>query len=142
MARERINLVSEQELNDGKIKQDIEQGLLTNTVYNSLSLDEQNNVKKVLFEMHSEPVVAPEAFSGLEFAIFGLAKLFFKVQSGTTLTTQEQEFYDRFQQFIEQHEITMDASDWYVPYAEAKMLATKDNRAEYKQKKIDITGSF
>lgn len=142
MARERINLVSEEILKDQSIAQQINSNLLTNEVYNSLSVAEQNNVKKVLFEMYSEPVVAPEALSGLEFAIFGLAKLFFRVESDTPLTEAESVYYDRFRQFIDQHEITLDPTDWHVPYAEAKMLKAKENRADYKQRKTEITGNF
>lgn len=141
MARERIRLVPEEEVKEKEIQFQIEENLMTNKVYEALTPEEQNKVKEVLFEMHSAPVIPPVAFSGLEFTIFGFAKLMFKMQEGA-LTEKEQLFYDRFKEFIMQHEISLDAGDWYIPYAEDAMLKTKDNREEYKERKTDITGSF
>lgn len=142
MARERISLVPEEVLQEEKIRYKIANDLLSNEEFNQLNPEDQNKVKRVLFEMYANPVVAPVAFSGLEFAIFGLGKLFFKLNSGDELTEEERVFYDRFKTFIEKHEITMDAGDWYVSYAEEAMLLTQNNREEYKQKKIGITGYF
>ncbi|MNQ81970.1 hypothetical protein D3C85_970080 [compost metagenome] len=142
MAREKIDLMSEGELAKLGLQHQIAEGLLTNEVYKTLSAAEQNNVKAVLFEMYGQPVAAPVALSSLEFTVFGLAKIFFKKDSNVPLTEQEQAFYGRFKSYIEQHEMTMNAGDWYVPYAEANMLAAQENREAYKAKKLEITGDF
>lgn len=141
MARERISLVSEEATQKESIQYQIKAGLMNNDVYEKLSIEDKAQVRAILFEMHSAPVEAPVALSGLEFIVFGLAKVLFKKHEGD-LTTQEQEFYDRFKEMVFKHEITMDASDWYVPYAENAMLKAKQNREEYKAKKIDIIGQF
>lgn len=141
MAKEKISLITEEDSRKGKIQHQIKAGLMTNEIYETLSPTEQAQVRATLFEMHANPVEAPVALSGLEFIVFGLAKLLFKKHEGQ-LTVQEQEFYDRFKEMVMKHEITMNASDWYVPYAEDAMLKAKQNREDYKRKKVDITGSF
>jgi hypothetical protein len=142
MAKETISLVSDEELRKLSIQQRLQAGEITHEVYNAMTPDEQQEVVKVLFESHENPIPVPHALSGLEFAIFALAKIFFKKDSGAVLTADEQAFYDRFKQMVDQHELTLDANSWYIPYAESKMLAVKQNREDYKLKKIDITGSF
>lgn len=142
MAREKFTLIPEVELNALSIKERIKQGEITNEVYDAMTADEQAMVRNILFEAHAQPVPTPAALSAIEFAVFGLAKIFFKKDEGVILTEEEQAFYDRFKSFIEKHEITMNAGDWYVPYAESHMLAVQENRGKYKQEKVDITGQF
>lgn len=142
MAREIISLTTDEELQELSIRQRVQNGEIDNEVYETLTPEEQGLVRKILFETHGAPVDAPVALSAIEFTVFGLAKIFFKTQSGEDLTEKEQVFIKRFEEFANKHEITMDAGDWYVPYAEENMLKAKENRAAYKQRKIDITGSF
>lgn len=142
MGKETFILVPEEEISNLNIQQRLSSGELTLEVFETLSPEEQAQVKGVLFNKYSEPVPTPAALSALEFTIFGLAKLFFKVGDGGELTETEQAFYDRFREYVDQHEITLNPNDWYVPYAESGMLTAKENRAEYKTKKEEITGSF
>lgn len=142
MARERYSLVPQEELKKEEIRTQIEQGMLTYEVFQTLTPKEQNKVREALFEMYAHPIDVPHALSGLEFAFFMLAKLFFRLQSGEPLNEQEQQFYDRLKEIIDQHEVALDPNAWYIPYVEEKMQRVLANRSEYKQKKIEITGSF
>lgn len=47
-----------------------------------------------------------------------------------------------FKDYVNQHEISLNPHDWYIPYSQAKMQATLANCEEYKMKKIEITGEF
>jgi hypothetical protein len=117
--------------------------LIDNQSYQSLSIDDQNKVKEVLFEMYSQPVSTPQALSAIEFTLFGMAKLFMKMNLDTSnLSESEVEFYNMFKNYVNQHEITLNPNDWYIPYSKLKMEATLANREEYKMKKINITGEF
>lgn len=142
MAKETFLLVPEEELNALVFQQQLEAGEITSEVFETLIPQEKEQVRNVLFNQYSVPVPTPAALSALEFTIFGLAKLFFRTQEGPELNEEEQAFYDRFKQYISEHEMELDPSGWYIPYAEKGMLEAKKNRAEYLAKKISITGSI
>lgn len=145
MAKSSINLVSDDIIQKQIIRSQIESGQMTNSLYETLSPDQQNLVREVLFEMYQNPIQTPVALSGLEFSVFGLAKLFFRMFPPTATPQYDevtQAFYARLKEYVDQHEMTVDPNDWYVPYMEKNMLVVKKNRAEYKEKKIEITGQF
>lgn len=142
MAKKVVSHIPESEQNKLSYQYKIQQGLMNSTVYNGLSTDEQNNVKQALFEMYNQPIGNAQALSGLEFILFALAKIFIAKDTGQTLTADQQTWYTNFQNLVSQHEMTMDSTGWWLPYAQNQMLAVKNNRATYKQKKTDITGSF
>ena len=143
MPREKMSLISEEQQTKEQLRYQIENNLLDNQTYQSLSQNERKKVKEVLFEMYSQPVSTPQALSAIEFTLFGMAKLFMKMNLDTSnLTESEVEFYNMFKNYVNQHEITLNPDDWYITYSKAKMEATLANREEYKMKKIDITGEF
>ena len=143
MSREKISLISEEQQTKEQLRYQIENNLIDNQVYQNLTTEEQNKVKEVLFEMHSQPVSTPQALSAIEFTLFGMAKLFMKMNLDTSnLTEGEVDFYNSFKNYVNQHEVTLNANDWYIPYSKAKMETTLANREEYKVKKISITGEF
>ncbi len=138
-----INLVPDSVLQKKEIQYQIENNLLDNQSYQTLTTEDQNKVKEVLFEMHSQPVSTPQALSAIEFTLFGLAKMLMKMDLDTSnLSESEIAFYNMFKSYVNQHEITLNPNDWYIPYSQMKMEKTLMNREEYKNKKIDITGSF
>jgi hypothetical protein len=145
MAKESINLVPDSVIQKQAIRYQIESGQMTNAIYETLPPDQQQLVREVLFEMYQNPIPDPVALSGLEFTVFGLAKLFFAMfpPSATPQYPPEvQAFYEALKSYVDQHEITLDPNDWYIPYALQQMLKVKENRAEYKAKKIEIVGEF
>jgi len=138
-----FNLVPQEFIEKNELTYKIENNLINSDTYQSLSSEEKNKVKEILFEMYSQPISTPQALSAIEFTLFGLAKLFFQMNLDTSnLSSGELEFYEMFKEYIQQHEITLNKNDWYIPYAKDKMSKTLINREEYKCKKNDITGSF
>ncbi|MFF2480263.1 hypothetical protein [Paenibacillus sp. NPDC058071] len=139
--REVINLLSEKEIKEQSIHQRTRVGEIDNEAYGKFSCSEQEMARKALLEQHSQPVDLPAALSALEFTVFGLAKILFKLTSGEPLSEAEKAYIGRFQEYVEQHETTMEADDWRIPYAESNMLTAKANRENYKQKKKQLTGA-
>jgi hypothetical protein len=139
-----INLAPQDKIEKDIIKYKIENDLIENESYNELSNEDQNKVKSVLFEMYSQPVATPQALSAIEFMIFGFSKMMFKIvgDNPENLNEEEKGFYELFKAIVSQHEITLNANDWYLPYVVDKMQKALQNREEYKEKKINITGSF
>lgn len=144
MGLERIQLVPDSVIEKDTIKYQIEENLISNEAYQGMTKEYQNKVKEVLFEMYSQPVAAPQALSAIEFMIFGFSKMMFKVigDNPENLNEEEKGFYELFKGIVNQHEITLNPNDWYMPYVIDKMQKALQNREEYKQKKINITGAF
>lgn len=142
MAKEVVNFLTEEELLREVIKYKIQNNLFTKEDYDNMSIEEQNLVKEVLFEMYAQNINPYPALSGLEFGLFALAKIFLKHLDGINLTPAEQEFLTVFRNIIESHELTLNVNDWYIQYLQAVKTQVELNRQEYKQKKLEITGSF
>jgi hypothetical protein len=144
MGFQHFKLVSDSALEKQELEYKIQNNLIDNYAYAGLSEEEQNKVKAVLFEMYSQPVATPQALSAIEFMIFGFSKMMFKIigENPNNLTEEEKGFYELFKAIVQQHEITLNASDWYLPYVIDKMQKALQNREEYKQKKVNITGTF
>ena len=142
MGKETFSLISDEQQTHDALVYKIKNNLITRDDFDAMTEAEQDQVKSVLFEVYAMNINPYPALSALEFGLFFLAKLFFKKDSGDVLTASEQAFYDHFKETAMAHEVTLSLDDWYASYFDQLNQAVEMNRAEYKAKKSEITGSF
>lgn len=142
MAIERIQLIPDAEMQKKVAEYQIDAGLITAAEFAAKPAEEQEAIKAILFDKFAGQVNPFVGLSGLEFAVVGLAKIYFKKAEGVALTAAEETFYTQFKALMTGHEMTMDANDWYFSYLAYQMQKVAENRAAYKAKKMETTGEF
>lgn len=142
MAIERIQLVSDEELQQKILEHKIQTNQLTYEEFCNLPEETREKVKETLFNKFARNINPYVALSAVEFGLIGLAKILFKKIEGEELTEAEQDFYDQMKTLVMGHEMTLDTNDWYFSYFAAMMQQVQANRAAYKQKKLEVVGEF
>lgn len=141
MAREKIQLISDIELQQQTIKYQIQNNLITHEDYLSKSPEEQQLIAKILFEEYANKIEFHISLAALEYMVFALAKIFIKKDSGQGLNATEQEFYDSLKNIVNSHEMSIEGADnYYLNYIQNQLDVVLLNRQEYKSKKNNIMG--
>ncbi|WJJ55293.1 hypothetical protein QB910_000049 [Dabrowskivirus KKP3916] len=138
MGKQIYQHISDEDMQQRQLQYQIQQGLMTSEKYQSLSPEDQAKVEEVLFDMYQSPIPIPQAISGLEFILMSLAKIFIAKDTGQTFTNEMTQFYEQFQSIVAEHEIQLDPTGWYLPYAKDKLEKVKQGRAEYFSQKSSI----
>lgn len=146
MPRQRISLVPEEVKQEKTIEAKIQSGEINATNFSTLTLEEQAQVNKILFNMASKKVVPNQGASALEFTLFAFMRIMTKKMNGMSLTADEKEIETGLNNIMNLHEITntnLAKSDWlfdYMAYAEAKAVEILANREEHITRKQQVTG--
>lgn len=142
MGIERIQLISDKELQQKIMEHRIRSGQITAEEFEKLPPETQEMVKDILFNKYAQNINPYVALSAVEFGLVGLAKILFKKIEGEELTPAEQDFYDQMKALMMSHEMTLDTADWYFEYLASMMAFVQANRAAYKQQKLQVVGEF
>lgn len=143
MAKEIISLTSEAQAKYDEIAFKIKNNLLTNTDFASMSPEDQELVKEVLFDLYSKEKINPfVALSGLEFGLVALAKLFFELVPHTPSATPTglDNLYTQLRDIFSMHDLPVEGNTWQLQYLQKQVVDTVENRANYKTQKQEITG--
>lgn len=125
------------------IETKINNGEITPTIYSSMSTDEQNLVRLVLFKKYSPQIVdVPKRLSAIEFLLVPLVKLMDKTMDKTKLTTDEQNFFDGVLNVINSNDMPVnDLTDWRYLYFQSEFEGVQQTRATYFTERNNIIGS-
>jgi hypothetical protein len=134
--------VSPDQLRESEIRWRIESGQMTAADFDTLTSAEQNVVRHILHGIYANRVSISGALSGLEFAVIAALKLLFTLLNGQALTEQQQAFAATLESLISQHPMPLDPGAWELSYLASQVAQVLQNREEYMQKKLDVTGSF
>jgi len=146
MARERISLVSDEIQKEEKIRNDINSGLITKDNYNNLSLEDQEKVNEILFEIAEENINLAQGVSAIEFVLFAYIRLSRKESKGLSLTAEDKLIEKELDEILDTHEITsrnVYKKDWlfdYLAYAQHAANKILQNRKEHIERKKSTTG--
>ncbi|NRQ54495.1 hypothetical protein [Brevibacillus sp. HD1.4A] len=126
------------------IRDKIAAGQITPDNFSTLTIEEQELVKLVLFKDFAptnEDV--PKALSAVEFGLVALFKLLGKAIDRTKLTQEEQAFLDGLVGIIGLNDMPInDTTDWRYQYFHQQFEQTQQNRQEYFNKKMSVTGTI
>lgn len=141
--KQRIQLISDTEMNKKALNYKIETGNISNTDFNAMTEEEQANTKNSLFGIYADKVLVPKSLSALEFLGFYTVKFMTKHMKGESLTAEEQAVFDRFASIISAHEIDItDINAYQLDYMTAQIANTQVNRDDYNANKLNITGDL
>lgn len=142
MGKEVFNLVLEEELYKQELLYKIRTGTFTREEFNNMTPEQQDLFKQLLFEYYTGFIPDKKALSAVEFALVGLAKLFFKLIKGEPLTETEQTYYSWLESIFNMHDAPLDINSWQAQYITNILTATNTVRAEYLQRKLEWTGNL
>ncbi|QHZ55829.1 hypothetical protein M655_009335 [Brevibacillus sp. NSP2.1] len=126
------------------IRDRIAAGEITATTYTSLSAEEQELVTLVLFKDYSPAKEeVPKALSAVEFGLVVLFKLLGKAIDRSKLSTEEQQYLDAMLTTINLNDMPIDdITDWRYQYFHQQFEKTQQNRQDYYNAKMAVTGTW
>ncbi|MGN7469633.1 hypothetical protein [Brevibacillus sp. SAFN-007a] len=126
------------------IRDKIAAGEITAATYPSLSPEEQELVTLVLFKDYSPAKEeVPKALSAVEFGLVVLFKLLGKAIDRTKLSAEEQQYLDAMLSTINLNDMPInDTTDWRYQYFHQQFEKTQQNRQEYYNAKMAVTGTW
>ena len=142
MGIQHFKLVSDTVLEKQELEYKIQNNLIDNSTYASLSEEEQAKVKAVLFEMYSQPVATPQALAAMELMLFLVSKIVLQNAAPSNFTQEESDGYALLKQLVENHPATFDITNYHVHYVRDKAEKTLESRSQYFQEKFNITGTI
>lgn len=127
---------------EDEINQKIQSGEITSSNFSSLSVDEQNLVKLVLFKNYSPSLYeVPKKLSAIEFLLVGAIQFMDKTIDKSKLTTDELSYWNGLMTFVTNAQQPInDTTDWRFVYAQDEFNKTQDNRNKYFTEKQSIVG--
>lgn len=144
MARQRISLISEEEKKEKTLKQRILEGNFTHEDFQKLSLEEQQKVNKILFDIASERVNPTIGASTLEFILFSFMRIMKKKTDNLPLNSEDLKVEEALETIMNMHQITNEHTsldEWlfdYLAYAKKRTEEFLQNRKEHIQRKTQI----
>lgn len=137
----KINI--EQAKREAEIRQRINNGEITASTFSNLTVEDQELTKLVLFKQYSpSQEQIPRSLSAIEFLLVVTIKLLDKSIDRTTLTTEENSFFDSLVTMIGKNDMPInDTTDWRFQYADTEFTNVQNNRTQYFTEKQNVTGS-
>lgn len=148
MARQRINLVPDDEKEEFVLTQQILNEEINTDNFNQLPIEQQEKVKQILFKMAANKIEPNMGASVLEFIVFAFMRIAYKKIKGLSLTSEDKKIEAFLERIFNLHEITNDdiyMKDWlfnYLEYAETKAVKILENRQEHIKRKKKIVGNI
>jgi|GEM_PF-2582386 len=146
MARQRINLVSDEVKQEWILESQIRFGEINAENFHELSPEEQAKVNAILFRMASDKVNPNQGASVLEFILLGHLRLMEKKLNGLALSEDEKAIEASIKRIMDMHELanpSIPKEEWmfnYMEYAEAKASEILQNRKEHIERKKKVMG--
>jgi len=127
-----------------EIRDKIAAGEITAATFSTLTAEEQELVTLVLFKDYSPAKEeVPKALSAVEFGLVVLFKLLGNAIDRTKLSAEEQQFLDAMVATINLNDMPIDdVTDWRYQYFHQQFEKTQQNRQEYYNKKMAVTGTW
>lgn len=146
MAKERIQLVSDEVLLKTTLKAKLKSGEYTKEDYQKATQEEQRLVKDLLFDIAIEPVNPHHGASAIEFILFAGLRLMMKHHDGTGFTDEDFKIQEQLREVLAIHELSngnVDKKDFlfdYLDYAKFVAQGVLGNREAHIHRKVAITG--
>ena len=145
MARERFNLISDQEKEVQDLRTAIKEGVITKENFEKYDTATQEKIKNILFEISTENIDANEGASTLEFILMSFLRIAMKKMDGEPLEAEDLIIEDELRTIMRLHDITNGTarSQWlfdYMSYAQYKTSQFLSNRKEHIERKKNVTG--
>lgn len=146
MAKERIQLVSDEVLKKSSLRGQLKAGSYSKEDYDQAEAEEQRLVKDLLFDIAIEPVNPHHGASAIEFIVFAALRLMMKRFDGVGFTQEEFELEKQLRSIMEIHELSngnVNKEDFlfdYLSYAKHMAEGVIANREAHIARKVAITG--
>ncbi|MEK3744700.1 hypothetical protein NST23_18630 [Brevibacillus sp. FSL K6-0770] len=126
------------------IRERIATGEIKASTFSSLTAEEQDLVTLVLFKDYSPAKEEiPKALSAVEFGLVVLFKLLGKAIDRTKLSAEEQQYLDAMLTTINLNDMPInDTNDWRYQYFHQQFEKTQQNRQDYYNAKMTVTGTW
>ncbi len=146
MAREKVRLVSDEDLKEKEIRNMISREEINQNNFDDYPEEIKRKVKEILFKTASEKVSLPQGLSSLEFVLLSYIRIMNKKVKGLALSAEDKKIESSLNRILEMHEITSSQiliDDWlfdYMHYAEKITEEVLDNRKNHYSLKKHIIG--
>lgn len=147
MARQRIQLTSSEQLEEGKILHGIKSGEFSKEEFNALPQEMKDKVNSMLFDLSSSEINLFHGTSALEFVSIAAIRLLFRYKQNTPLSETDRALEKMLEEVLEMHQLgnqNVDMSEWlfdYISYTKYKTGQILRNREEHIERKIKVTGN-
>lgn len=127
-----------------EIRDRITAGEITAQNFSTLTADEQEIVTLVLFKDYAPAKEeVPKALSAVEFGLVVLFKLLGKAIDRTKLSAEEQQYLDAMLSTVNLNDMPIDdVTDWRYQYFHQQFEKTQQNRQDYYNAKMAVTGTW
>lgn len=146
MAKERIQLVTDEVLKKTTLRAQLKNGKYSKEDYEKADPTEQRLVKDLLFDIAIEPVNPHHGASAIEFIVFAGLRLMMKKHDGVGFTEEDFKIQDQLRDILSIHELSngeVNKDDFlfdYLDYAKYVAVGVLDNRESHIKRKVAITG--
>ncbi|MGF0347775.1 hypothetical protein ACQR3P_29465 [Rhodococcus sp. IEGM1300] len=146
MAKERIQLVSDEVARKTSLRAQLKSGGYTKEDYDKADTVEKGLVKELLFDIAIEPVNPHHGASAIEFMVFAGLRLMMKKFDGVGYTQEDFEIDRQLREILKIHELSngeVDKADFlfdYLSYAQHVATGVIANREQHIARKVAITG--
>lgn len=146
MAKERIQLVSDEVLKKTSLRAELKNGTYTKEDYAKADAAEQRLVKDLLFDIAIEPINPHHGASAIEFIVFAGLRLMMKHHDGTGFTEEDFKIQEQLRDVLAIHELSngeVNKEDFlfdYLDYAKFVAVDVIGNRGNHIARKVAIIG--
>lgn len=146
MAKERIQLVSDEVARKTTLRAKLKSGSYTKEDFDQADTVEKGLVKELLFDIAIEPVNPHHGASAIEFMVFAGLRLMMKKFDGVGYTQEDFEIDRQLREILKIHELSsgdVDKADFlfdYLSYAQHVATGVIANREQHIARKVAITG--
>lgn len=146
MAKERIQLVTDEVARKTTLRAKLKNGSYTKEDYEVADDIEKGLVKDLLFDIAIEPVNPHHGASAIEFMVFAGLRLMMRKFDGVGFTEDDFKIEAQLREILKMHELSsgdVDKDDFlfdYLEYAKYMAQGVIHNREQHIARKVAITG--